>query len=88
MSRRTQRPELEFGSDSFLDVVCNIVGILIILIVVVGVRLQRQPLARETAAPQQLAEAEKLNSEHAAALQRSRTTQQNLMQQRDHLVSD
>jgi hypothetical protein len=38
-----QRAELEFGSDSFLDVVCNIVGILIILIVVVGVRLQRQP---------------------------------------------
>ena len=88
MSRRTQRPELEFGSDSFLDVVCNIVGILIILIVVVGVRLQRQPLARETAAPQQLAESEKLSSEHAAALQRSRTTQQNLMQQRDHLDSD
>lgn len=43
MSRRTQRGELEFGSDSFLDVVCNIVGILIILIVVVGVRVQRQP---------------------------------------------
>lgn len=43
MSRRMQRAELEFGSDSFLDVVCNIVGILIILIVVVGVRLQRQP---------------------------------------------
>ena len=43
MSRRTQRSELEFGSDSFLDVVCNIVGILIILIVVVGLRVQRQP---------------------------------------------
>jgi hypothetical protein len=43
MSRRTPRGELEFGSDSFLDVVCNIVGILIILIVVVGVRVQRQP---------------------------------------------
>ena len=43
MSRRQQRPELEFGSDSFLDVVCNIVGILIILIVVVAVKVQRQP---------------------------------------------
>ncbi len=43
MSRRAQRPELEFGSDSFLDVVCNIVGILIILIVVVGVKVDRQP---------------------------------------------
>jgi hypothetical protein len=43
MSRRAQKPELEFGSDSFLDVVCNIVGILIILIVVVAVKVERQP---------------------------------------------
>jgi hypothetical protein len=47
MSRRAQRPELEFGSDSFLDVVCNIVGILIILIVVVGLKVQRQPGEQE-----------------------------------------
>ncbi len=40
---RQQPPGLEFGSDSFLDVVCNIVGILIILIVVVSVKVQRQP---------------------------------------------
>jgi hypothetical protein len=44
MSRRTAPPALEFGSDSFLDVVCNIVGILIILIVVVAVKVERQPL--------------------------------------------
>jgi uncharacterized protein YlxW (UPF0749 family) len=50
MSRRTQRSELEFGSDSFLDVVCNIVGILIILIVVVGVRVQRQPVKNSVVA--------------------------------------
>lgn len=43
MGRRQQPPGLEFGSDSFLDVVCNIVGILIILIVVVSVKVQRQP---------------------------------------------
>jgi predicted nucleic acid-binding Zn-ribbon protein len=43
MNRRAQRPELEFGSDSFLDVVCNIVGILIILIVIVSVKMERQP---------------------------------------------
>ena len=49
MSRRAQRPELEFGSDSFLDVVCNIVGILIILIVVVGVKVDRQPKLTEQA---------------------------------------
>jgi hypothetical protein len=50
MSRRTQRGELDLGSDSFLDVVCNIVGILIILIVVVGVRVQRQPAPRQQTA--------------------------------------
>ena len=43
MGRRAQKPELEFGSDSFLDVICNIVGILIILIVVVAVKVERQP---------------------------------------------
>ena len=44
MGRRAQSPELGFGSDSFLDVICNIVGILIILIVIVAVKVERQPL--------------------------------------------
>lgn len=35
--------EPEFGSDSFLDVLANIVGILIILIVLCGVRIRREP---------------------------------------------
>ena len=43
MGHRARAPELEFGSDSFLDVICNIVGILIILIVVVAVKVERQP---------------------------------------------
>lgn len=43
MGRRSQVPELAFGSDSFLDVICNIVGILIILIVIVSVKVERQP---------------------------------------------
>jgi hypothetical protein len=42
MSRR-KVTELQFGSDSFLDVVCNLVGILIILIVVAGVRISKAP---------------------------------------------
>ncbi len=49
MGRRSQKPELEFGSDSFLDVICNIVGILIILIVVVAVKVERQPIAQAEA---------------------------------------
>lgn len=43
MSRRP-RSELQFGSDSFLDVVANIVGILIILIVIAGLRLSQSPI--------------------------------------------
>lgn len=43
MSRRHQENN-SFGSDSFLDVIANIVGILIILIVVAGVRVSRAPL--------------------------------------------
>lgn len=43
MSRRPAHDN-SFGSDSFLDVVANIVGILIILIVVAGVRVSRAPL--------------------------------------------
>ena len=38
MSRRRSSGDQEFGSDSFLDIIANIVGILIILIVVAGLR--------------------------------------------------
>ncbi|HVC96856.1 MAG TPA: hypothetical protein VND64_24470 [Pirellulales bacterium] len=38
-----------FGSDSFLDVVTNMVGILIVLVMVVGVRIKHSPAASETA---------------------------------------
>ena len=38
MSRRRSRPDLTPGEDSFLDVVANLVGILIILVMVLGVR--------------------------------------------------
>ncbi|MSR56643.1 MAG: hypothetical protein EXS05_03085 [Planctomycetaceae bacterium] len=39
-----RRHEQEFGSDSFLDVLANMVGILIILIVIAGVRAARGPV--------------------------------------------
>jgi hypothetical protein len=74
MSRRAQRPELEFGSDSFLDVVCNIVGILIILIVVVGLKVQRQPREQEALAA---ASIEATRADQAAILaERQRTLDQ------------
>ena len=43
MSRRKSSGDQEFGSDSFLDIIANIVGILIILIVVAGMKVARQP---------------------------------------------
>ncbi len=43
MSRRKCTGDQEFGSDSFLDIIANIVGILIILIVMAGVKVARQP---------------------------------------------
>ncbi len=48
MSRsRRQSESLESGSDSFLDIIANIVGILIILIVIAGVRVSNAPVAHE-----------------------------------------
>lgn len=44
MSRRIPQGEANFGSDSFLDIVANIVGILIILIVIAGVRMSQAPV--------------------------------------------
>lgn len=48
MSRRREA-EFHFGSDSFLDVLANIVGILIILMVVAGMRVRQGPLPSSTA---------------------------------------
>jgi len=42
--RRSGQQEIEMGSDSFLDVIANIVGILIILIVIAGIRVSQSPL--------------------------------------------
>jgi len=47
MSRRND--EIDFGSDSFLDVLANIVGILIILIVIAGLRVSHAPVRLSSA---------------------------------------
>ena len=47
MSRRRTSDDIEFGSDSFLDIVANIVGILIILIVVAGIKASATPISAE-----------------------------------------
>ncbi len=45
---RQRGSDAEFGSDSFLDIVANVVGILIILIVVAGLRVSRAPVVLST----------------------------------------
>ncbi|RPI89147.1 MAG: hypothetical protein EHM42_03515, partial [Planctomycetaceae bacterium] len=47
MRRRSGPGDPGFGSDSFLDVLSNIVGILIILLVMAGVQLGRAPLPND-----------------------------------------
>jgi len=51
MARRGGKNEGEFGSDSFLDIVANIVGILIILIVIAGLRVSQAPLVSGASQP-------------------------------------
>ncbi|HEY1068355.1 MAG TPA: hypothetical protein VGE52_19680, partial [Pirellulales bacterium] len=49
MSRRRPPESLEFGSDSFLDTLANVVGILIILVVIVGILSGEVPESDEPA---------------------------------------
>ncbi|MDB5337430.1 MAG: hypothetical protein JWN70_3049 [Planctomycetaceae bacterium] len=51
MARRKTSGEVNIGSDSFLDVIANIVGILIILIVIAGVRVSRAPVIKKRCPP-------------------------------------
>ena len=50
MTRRKSDSDQEFGSDSFLDIIANIVGILIILIVVAGAKVAEQAKSRDPVA--------------------------------------
>src|SRR5688572_30263914 len=43
MPRRARQDDQSFGSDSFMDIVANVVGILIILLIVVGLRVKNAP---------------------------------------------
>jgi len=53
------------GYDSFLDIVANMVGILIILVLVVGIRVRRAPVEPTEADPQLAAATEKVDKQRA-----------------------
>ena len=67
MSRRRNSAELQFGSDSFLDVVANIVGILIILIVIAGLRVSKIPVVPKVSASSSAPES---NSDESISIDR------------------
>jgi len=51
MRRKKHTTDARFGSDAFLDVMSNMVGILVILVVVAGMQLGGQPLVEPIDAP-------------------------------------
>ncbi len=91
MSRRKLREEMEFGSDSFLDVVANIVGILIILMVLAGIRAKTAPVildeeaATPVKSPPPVVVAEPVDEEAKAARQQQLAA---LQSQSDSLQQD
>ncbi len=70
MPRRSSQSDGAVGHDSFLDVVANIVGILIVLVIVAGLRAQNAPV--------QAADSQDALKPMAAALQRDDATQRQL----------
>ena len=66
MARANRQDAEAIGSDSFLDVVTNIVGILIILVMVVGIRIKHGPPDSEPAFDEAQAKAELANLEAEA----------------------
>jgi len=57
MKRNSGNDEIAIGSDSFLDIIANFVGILIILIVIAGLRVSNSPISLNIATPRTDAEA-------------------------------
>ena len=55
MMRRRLKQTKEAGQDSFLDIVTNIVGILIILVMVIGARVQHLSIKPDSAPPPEVA---------------------------------
>ena len=69
MLRSTRQNDTAPGHDSFLDIVANIVGILIILVMVIGVRVKHTPVV--TSIPN-------ANAEDVAGLQRDSELERSL----------
>ena len=64
--QRDRRDISDAGQDSFLDIVANIVGILIILVMVMGVRAKNAPIRLSVPSPQRQVAEHELQRELAA----------------------
>jgi hypothetical protein len=63
---RHREEEITAGQDSFLDIVANIVGILLILLMVVGLRAKNAPVTLSVPGPQQKAAEKELQDDVAS----------------------
>jgi hypothetical protein len=87
MSRRNRHEETTGDHDSFLDIVANIVGILIILVVLVGVRAKHAPVSAAISAPSR--QALKTEVRDASATERAlRSDLRELNRQGQQLVEE
>jgi len=90
MHRPTQQRDEPLGHDSFLDIVANMVGILIILVMVMGMRVKNAPLAAISGGDSQsaaelhkdLATEESLRGEALAAAEETGSLQRETLLQR------
>lgn len=90
MSRRTEDNEA-FGSDSLLDVVCNVVGMLIILVVIVGIRAGQPEAPKPVDHSADIAAINTLKSENSAAeadARRLAQEMQNVARQAEYLAGE
>lgn len=90
--RQTESVESTFGSDSFLDVVANIVGILIILIVLVGVRVMHAPPTPSPSDQEPSAEAKSAWERERAAIesanQQAENAYRSAVRERDEIAEE
>lgn len=66
MAKKKQEGEEAFGSDSFLDIVANMVGILIILVIVVGLRAKSAPAGPTEEQTKAMAEIVRLKTDESS----------------------
>ncbi|QDT69320.1 hypothetical protein MalM25_22560 [Planctomycetes bacterium MalM25] len=88
--RRARTPDTDEtpGGDSFLDIVANIVGILVLLVVVIGVRASREVfVATEQRPTEELESVEELRKQTLTAIGEARSRQRELRENAENALA-